>query len=59
MAPHVYGPSVHSDQPYFQTKHFPGNMATIWDSHFGFLSEDYPIAIGEFGGRYTGADRQW
>jgi endoglucanase len=31
-------------------------MNNIWDTHFGFLADGddaYPIAIGEFGGKYT------
>ena len=59
LAPHVYGPSVYSDQVYFNTASFPSNMPAIWDNHFGYLADQYPIAIGEFGGRYTGLDKQW
>lgn len=59
LSPHVYGPSVHADHNYFKSADFPGNMPAIWDSHFGFLANDYPMAIGEFGGRYTGDDKKW
>lgn len=59
LSPHVYGPSVHDAHHYFKSGDFPGNMPSIWDSHFGFLAEEYPIAVGEFGGRYVGQDKAW
>lgn len=53
FAPHVYGPSVY-EQDYFSDANFPANMEQIWDIHFGFLaSQGYPVAVGEFGGKYT------
>jgi endoglucanase len=59
FSPHVYGPSVFA-QPYFDEPAFPSNMSQIWDSHFGYLrSRGYVLAIGEFGGRYRDADKQW
>lgn len=58
-SPHVYGPSVYA-QPYFSVTAFPSNMPAIWDRHFGYLFDDGLTVIpGEFGGRYTDADKQW
>jgi endoglucanase len=57
-SPHVYGPSV-AGQSYFNEPRFPNNMPNIWDMHFGYLREDHPLAIGEFGGRYQGHDQVW
>lgn len=58
LSPHVYGPSVYPDQPYFQKPTKGGrwessHMPEIFDDHFGYLSDDYPLAIGEFGGFYN------
>ncbi len=52
-APHVYGPDVYQ-QPYFSGPNFPENMDDIWYHHFGYVKSElgYPIAIGEFGGKY-------
>ena len=59
LSPHVYGPSV-SYQQYFSAPNFPNNMPEIWDAHFGYLVDmGYTIIVGEFGGRYTGKDKQW
>lgn len=63
FAPHVYGPSVYR-QPYFSDASFPSNMTGIWDVHFGHVRKSgYPIAIGEFGGRYdtsgSPTDQAW
>jgi endoglucanase len=55
LSPHVYGPDVY-DQAYFSSPEFPANMPTIWDDHWGYLTEipntNNTLAIGEFGGRY-------
>lgn len=56
--PHAYGPSVYN-QPYFDDPDFPDNMPTIWDVHFGRMKGQYPLGVGEFGGRYEGKDRTW
>ena len=59
LAPHVYGPSV-AWQGYFSDPSFPKNMESIWDAHFGYLTnKGYTLAIGEFGGRYVGKDKIW
>ena len=59
FSPHVYGPSVYS-QSYFNVPGFPGNMAAIWDEHFGYLKDQgYCLAFGEFGGTYVGLDKTW
>ena len=59
LSPHVYGPSV-SYQGYFSAWDFPNNMPQIWDAHFGYLvGMGYTLIVGEFGGRYTGKDKQW
>lgn len=60
LSPHVYGPST-SEQEYFKPKDFVENMPSIWDDHFGLASEKtgYATIVGEWGGRYTGRDREW
>lgn len=47
---HEYGPEVFA-QPWFESAAFPGNLAGIWDSHYGYLMEENlgPVFIGEFG----------
>jgi endoglucanase len=58
-SPHVYGPSVYA-QPYFSVSDFPANMPAIWDRHFGHLyGGAQPVVLGEFGGKYVAADKQW
>ncbi|NPA22303.1 MAG: cellulase family glycosylhydrolase [Candidatus Micrarchaeota archaeon] len=57
-SPHVYGPDVYP-QPYFDDPTFPDNMPEIWETHFGYLSDEYPVVIGEFGGTYEGQDQIW
>jgi endoglucanase len=59
LSPHVYGPSV-SYQQYFSAGNFPNNMPQIWEAHWGYLvGMGYTVIVGEFGGRYTGKDKQW
>jgi endoglucanase len=55
LSPHVYGPDVFN-QSYFNVSNFPSNMPAIWETHFGFLTEDYPVVFGEFGGKYGDGD---
>lgn len=58
-SPHVYGPSVH-EKGYFSAPDFPGNLAHIWDLHFGHLvQKGYTLVVGEFGGHYEERDRVW
>jgi endoglucanase len=56
-SPHDYGPGVY-DQPWFQADDFPGNLASIWDTHWGYLVKQQiaPVVLGEFGGRSVGDD---
>lgn len=59
LSPHVYGPSVFA-QSYFSAGNFPNNMAAIWEDHWGYLiDQGYTLAIGEWGGKYTGSDKTW
>ena len=65
------GPGTVRQQSYFPTcsggpecnlgSGFPGNMPEIWDRHFGFVAEKtkQAVVVGEFGGFYTGYDKQW
>ena len=64
------GPGTVKQQSYFPTctgggckgqLGFPFNMPEIWDRHFGFVAEatKHAVVIGEFGGLYTGYDKQW
>lgn len=55
LSPHVYGPDVFP-QEYFQAPDFPENMPAIWEKHFGFLSGDYALIVGEWGGKYGAGD---
>lgn len=60
FSPHSYGPSVFDKHSYFNDSAFPGNMPEIWNTHFGYLADNgYPLAVGEFGGRYTEKDKLW
>jgi aryl-phospho-beta-D-glucosidase BglC (GH1 family) len=54
---HEYGPEVFA-QPWFESGTFPGNMAGIWDTHFGFIMNDSigHVFVGEFGIRDTASD---
>jgi endoglucanase len=47
---HEYGPEVFQ-QDWFASANFPGNMAGIWNEHFGFIMEEQigHVFIGEFG----------
>jgi endoglucanase len=62
LSPHVYGPDVYN-QSYFSDSTFPSNMPAIWDVHFGQFGKDYPIVIGEAGGKYghggLASDKVW
>ncbi|USX17815.1 cellulase family glycosylhydrolase [Oxalobacteraceae bacterium OTU3REALA1] len=51
LSPHVYGPDVFN-QSYFDAPNFPANMPAIWDTHFGQFAKDYPVVLGEAGGKY-------
>jgi len=49
-SPHEYGPEVFA-QPWFSEAAFPGNLAAIWDAHFGYLNKNKQshLFVGEFG----------
>lgn len=52
LSPHIYGPDV-SHQEYFNAGNFPNNMPAIWDTHFGYLTDQgMTIVPGEWGGKY-------
>lgn len=61
---HEYGPEVH-DQPWFQTADFPGNLPTVWGTHFDFIMQQKlgHVLLGEFGLKaresYEGRSGQW
>jgi len=52
FTPHVYSPS-YALQPYFKSLDL---LPEVWDMHFGHL---YYFALGEFGSKFTDADKQW
>ena len=55
FSPHVYGPSV---APVASMDTF--SLHGDWDNTFGWLIADKEaVVIGEFGGRYLGADKVW
>lgn len=54
-SPHVYGPSVVGGD-----LHDVSSYHSQWEREWGYLvGEKKAVVIGEFGGRYTGADRIW
>ena len=60
-SPHDYGPDVYP-QPWFSASDFPGNLATVWQAHWGYLADQQiaPIVLGEFGGSAgDGTDGIW
>jgi endoglucanase len=60
-SPHDYGPDVYP-QPWFSTADFPSNLPSVWDAHWGYLSQEQiaPIVLGEFGGSVgEGANGVW
>ncbi|MGL4758792.1 MAG: glycoside hydrolase family 5 protein [Patescibacteria group bacterium] len=52
LSPHVYGPDVYY-HPYFRAGLSKEILEPIWESHFGFTTSQYTLAITEFGGKYT------
>ena len=59
LSPHIYGPDV-AAQAYFQASAgFPDNMPGIWQQQFGRFMGSYAVVLGEFGGRFGGADQVW
>lgn len=57
-SPHVYGPSVFA-KPSFDAPDFPRNMPAIWSADFGFAAADFPVVIGEWGGKMGREDAAW
>jgi len=60
-SPHDYPSSV-SGQPWFNEANYPNNLATIWDSNWGYIQKNNiaPVMLGEFGTKLTTAsDQQW
>ena len=54
-SPHIYGPPVHEDVPYFRDAAYPHNLDAIWDAQFGNITShgDAPVVIGEWGGPFA------
>lgn len=53
LSPHVYGPDVNW-QNYFSDSNFPNNMASIWETQYGYLRQKgYTIIPGEWGGKFA------
>jgi endoglucanase len=56
---HEYPASIYP-QPWFNASNYPDNLPAVWDKYWGYLADDMPILIGEFGSRLeTEKDRQW
>lgn len=68
-SPHVYGPSVYSDKPFFNsldwchrsqrsgcTNDFPHNLGQLYEDNFWEQRGDVPVVVGEFGGWNGDAD---
>jgi endoglucanase len=54
-SPHVYGPSVVGGELHDVTSYH-----SQWEREWGYLvTENKAVVIGEFGGRYIGADKTW
>lgn len=63
-SPHLYGPGTNGRMYYFNRTafaDFPANLPAVWRSHFldAAVSAGATLVIGEWGGRYVGADEQW
>jgi endoglucanase len=55
-SPHIYGPSVTRGNQDIT----PDHLHALWDDEFGYLvNEKRAVVIGEFGGLYNGADKEW
>lgn len=58
-SPHEYPASIYP-QSWFSASNYPDNLPAIWEKYWGYLADDVPILIGEFGTRLeTEKDRQW
>jgi aryl-phospho-beta-D-glucosidase BglC (GH1 family) len=58
-SPHEYPASMYP-QAWFSDPRYPENLPAVWDQYWGYLAQDKPILIGEFGTRLeTEKDRQW
>ena len=60
-SPHDYPPSLY-EQPWFQGSAYPGNLKSVWESHWGFIETKNiaPLLLGEFGSHLNSTrDRQW
>ena len=51
FAMHSYGPDVFV-KPTFSAANYPANLAADWETLFGFLSPQFAVVPGEWGGRY-------
>jgi endoglucanase len=60
-SPHEYPASVFN-QTWFSDPSYPGNLAGVFESHWGYLRTGgvAPVLVGEFGTKLgTTSDRQW
>jgi aryl-phospho-beta-D-glucosidase BglC (GH1 family) len=60
-SPHDYPQSVYA-QDWFEVASYPGNLPTLWDTHWGYLVKDQiaPVLLGEFGTELqTVSDQLW
>lgn len=55
LSPHAYGPDVYV-QNYHNASNFPANLAGIWEGLWGYAAANYPVVLGEFGGKYGQGD---
>ena len=59
LSQHAYGPSVYSD-PAWAAADFPNNLISGFDQFFQIENASGKASVmGEFGGQYTGKDKQW
>ena len=63
-SPHLYGPGTNSKMFYFNRTafpEFPANLPSVWATHFlePARAIGATLMIGEWGGRYVGADKEW
>jgi hypothetical protein len=51
LTPHTYGPDVYPKSS-FTAANFPANLAAGWETLFGRFSNQHPVVVGEWGGKY-------
>ena len=59
FSPHTYGPPDHMKST-FSADNYPENLAADWETLFGYLSPQFAVVPGEWGGNYSNdAEKKW